>query len=325
MAEEMKSEIRNSKCESISKSEREANGCPVCLLSIFPRLFRISIFVFRICLALYVSIALADDPTRSVALELVREGDARSAAIEFRRLALGEADAGAQASFYWHAGHQYLQAGDYASADRMIDRAEDVQPDLGPVALVLRAETAAKDRRIGEAIFYWESVLNSAAPEEARALAARRLSALRLRDGDLDGARQALLRAPEPHPDGERALDRYASGRDKSPRLGGFLGIAPGLGYAYAGEYANALRSLILNALFIYGMVDTAQNDHWGGFAVITFFEITWYTGSIYGGIDASHRYNQRRIDEAVDCIEGAAFFEPRWEQVPAISLRFLF
>ncbi len=121
------------------------------------------------------------------------------------------------------------------------------------------------------------------------------------------------------------ALKAYERGRDKRPALGGVLGMIPGMGYAYAGEYANAFRSVILNALFIYGMVDTAQNNHWGGFAVITFFEITWYTGSIDGGIDASHRYNQRRLERTLQEIEGDSRFQPEWEQLPTILLRYAF
>ncbi|MBN1558006.1 MAG: membrane protein insertion efficiency factor YidD [Lentisphaerae bacterium] len=81
----------------------------------------------------------------------------------------------------------------------------------------------------------------------------------------------------------------------RSPRLGGILGLVPGLGYAYSGEYANALRSLLLNGIFIWGMVETAGEEQWGGFAVISFFELTWYSGSIYGGIDAAHRFNARQ------------------------------
>ena len=72
--------------------------------------------------------------------------------------------------------------------------------------------------------------------------------------------------------------------------FGGVLGLVPGLGYAYSGEYANAVRSLILNSLFIWGMVETADDDQWGLFALVTFGEFTWYSGSIYGGIDAAHR-----------------------------------
>lgn len=33
------------------------------------------------------------------------------------------------------------------------------------------------------------------------------------------------------------------------------MGLVPGLGYAYAGEYANAMRTLMLNNLLIWGIV----------------------------------------------------------------------
>ena len=115
-----------------------------------------------------------------------------------------------------------------------------------------------------------------------------------------DDARAAL----EGDPNAE-ALERYLAGRDKSPRLGGLLGIVPGLGYAYSGEYGNALRSLLLNGLFGWAMFATAEDDQWALFAVATFFELTWYTGSIYGGIDAAHRHNRERLDSAVREIRG--------------------
>ena len=74
------------------------------------------------------------------------------------------------------------------------------------------------------------------------------------------------------------------------------MGLIPGFGYFYSGEYASGLRAILLNGLFIYGMIDTADKDEWGAFAVISFFEFTWYGGSIYGGIDAAYRYNRQRV-----------------------------
>ena len=85
------------------------------------------------------------------------------------------------------------------------------------------------------------------------------------------------------------------------------------------------LPSIILNRLFLYGMADTANNEQWGAFAVITFFEFTWYSGSIYGGIDAAHRYNRNRLDSAVNAINGEAGFEPDYEQLPTLVLQFRF
>ena len=71
------------------------------------------------------------------------------------------------------------------------------------------------------------------------------------------------------------------------PWVGGVLGLVPGLGYVYSGEFANGARSLILNGLFIWGMVETAEREQWAAFSVLTFFEFTWYSGSIYGGAEA--------------------------------------
>lgn len=275
--------------------------------------------------ALFGMSVSADEPTRRLAVELAEERDAHASAIEFRRLGL-RADTGReQAGYFWAAAYQYVQLREYETADRMLDRVEDAWLDYESEALLLRAENAEERARVDEASFYWESLIRGDADPSIRRLASRRLAALRLRQQDADGAREALLRSPVDHERGLEAIERYERGRDKNPRLGGVLGMVPGLGYAYAGEYANALRSLILNSLFIWGMVETAQNDHWGAFAVITFFEITWYTGSIYGGIDASHRYNRERMDAAVRDIHDGAGFQPEWEAVPSISIRYIF
>ena len=154
----------------------------------------------------------------------------------------------------------------------------------------------------------------------------RRLAAGYVQENRLESARAVLKGLPENQAaEAVEAVHAFEQGRDKRPWLGGLLGMIPGMGYAYAGEYANAFRSALLNAVFIYGMVDTAQNGHWGGFAVITFFEITWYTGSIYGGIDASHRHNQQRLNTTVDRIHGDSAFLPVWPRLPLVELRFQF
>jgi hypothetical protein len=95
----------------------------------------------------------------------------------------------------------------------------------------------------------------------------------------------------------------------------------PGLGYAYSGEYSNALRSLILNGIFIYAMSDTAANEQWGAFTALSFFELTWYTGSIYGGIDAAHRYNKDRFERCRSVITGGSSFSMDLERIPLVKL----
>ena len=61
-------------------------------------------------------------------------------------------------------------------------------------------------------------------------------------------------------------------------------------------------------------------------FSVITFFEFTWYSGSIYGGIDAAHRYNEQRLQRCLDGIGGAMRMDVETEaHWPLFDLRFRF
>ncbi len=264
-------------------------------------------------------------PSHNLALQLQQEGHHQSAAVEWRRLALQAEDTEAQAGYLWAAALQYLHGNEPARTAFMLDAAEDAWFPIENVSLILRSEAAEQRRDRNTAAFYWSSIKRADQNAEATRMAHRRLAALAVRQENHTQARNLLDQSPASEQRAIDALDQFKDGRDKSPRVGGLLGMIPGLGYAYAGEYGNALRSLILNSIFIYGMVDTAQNDQWGAFAVITFFELTWYTGSIYGGIDAAHRYNQNRRDQLIREIEGDARFSPDWQAIPTITLQFTF
>ena len=262
----------------------------------------------------------AADTTPQLARELLQEGDAAGAALEYRRLALGSEQAEAQAGWYWSAAYAQSRAGAWPEVERMLDRAEDRAPELGAAAAWLRGESAYARRDFDAAAFFFESARGAPAVEpDVRRFVNRRLAAAHLHRGQTASAREALEPAET---SAAQALRAFDEGRDCRPQLGGWLGVVPGLGYAYAGEYANATRSLILNSLFIWGMVSTAENEQWGGFAALTFFELTWYSGSIYGGVDASHRHNQRRRARAVDAITAGAVLSPELEALPAVKLR---
>lgn len=282
-----------------------------------------------VCTALSLLAALPhdgkcdDNPTARLARDLATEGDHGAAAIEYRRLALAEADGVRRAGYYWAAAYQYHRAGKGELAEKMLDRAEDDSDQITSQALLLRAEISLATGRPDKADFYLAGLTRKKTDSPSYRLASRRLAKARLLDGNIQGAKDALAAAGlEPE---LGAAQSYAKGAGRIPMLGGVLGLVPGLGYAYSGEYANALRSLILNGLFIYAMVDTANDEEWGAFAAISFFELTWYTGSIYGGIDAAHRYNRNRLDTCLQKIDGQSRFEPDLKRIPIISLRFTF
>lgn len=264
-------------------------------------------------------------PPPPLAFELADEGDHTGAALEFRRAATEESDPLRRAGWYWHAGHAYFQAGDYARAESMLGRGEALGADWQAAGLLLRAEIARAAGRPDEALFYYDSLIAAPPASDAGGFARRARLALLLERRDVSAARAALADWPAAPPAAARAVADYARGRDRSPALGGALGLVPGLGYAYAGEYATALRSLILNSLFLFGMWHTAEEESWGAFAAITFFELTWYSGSIYGGIDASHRHNRRRAERAALRVRGGARWQPDAPAAPAVSLTFTY
>lgn len=281
-----------------------------------------------LCVAVLVTTTRAqtENTDRTLAILLANESDHHAAAIEFRRLAMNtphETEAGA---YFLAAAHEYLQGGDPAPVPRLLDQTEQTAPQLRIPAVFYRAEQARLSQNTDEASFYYQLLLDDPeAPPDYRNWAARQLAEMELRAGHSEQARRYLLRSEPPPESGLEALDFYQKGHDKKPLFGGTLGLIPGLGYFYSGEYANGLRSIILNSLFIFGMVTTAEQDQWGGFAVITFFEITWYSGSIYGGVDAAHRYNKRRLDSCAETITDNARYHLNTPVLPLFSLRFEF
>lgn len=286
--------------------------------------------LFLLCLPMAVTAARETNQTaiahvgRQLAAELATENEHDAAAIEYRRLALNESGEDRQGGYYWAAAYEYFQYGNCPLVENMLDRAEDRAPDLEWPIQLLRGEASFRDRP-EQAAFYFDNVLSGAPNEDARQLAAQRLAHIRLSFGDCSAAQEAIRRAPRESDELVRAIVSYEDGQDKRPWVGGLLGLVPGLGYAYSGEYANALRALLLNSLFIYGLVDTAEDEEWGAFSVIAFFELTWYTGSIYGGIDAAHRYNRRRLDAALDSVDSDAGFGLHHATVPVIKLHYRF
>jgi hypothetical protein len=257
-----------------------------------------------------------------LASELAAEKQYKSAAIEYRRLALSTEIDVEREGYYWAAAYIYHLNHDESLAIKMLDNSEDAGSAFEQENTLLRLDCAIAEKNSEEAEFYAQSLTQSKT-EQFRHIAQSRITKLAVMDSDIKKAKEAI-----PETSGKElinAINTYEQGHDKSPRLGGFMGMIPGLGYAYSGEYANALRSLIMNGLFIYAMVETADDDDWGVFSVITFFEITWYTGSIYGGIDSAHRYNQRRLQACIQVIDDQSQYKPALHKIPAISLKYSF
>lgn len=269
----------------------------------------------------------ADELTFRLAGELLNEGGHELSAVEFRRFAMETETPAEQAAAYLYASYAYLQAGDAASAGEMADRAEEADLDGHYLdeRTLFSAESARLAHDTASALYFYDALAGTE-NETYQSFARRRAAAVLLSQGSINDARRELQQSPAAETAALEALETYADGKDKSPKIGGLLGLFPGAGYWYSGETANGLRSLILNSLFMYGMYQTASDDQWGAFGVLTFFELTWYSGSIYGGIDAAQRRNHERLHTAVDAVGGRMSYRPEPEiVVPVFKLNILF
>ncbi|MBP1590335.1 MAG: hypothetical protein ILO10_09100 [Kiritimatiellae bacterium] len=302
--------------------------------------FRSLLVLLAICLFAVSGWAEAPEDTASpvaltLAEELFAEGQYAASAIEFRRLALAADDPAESATWLWMAARAYAQPDDVHAARLALDLLDDAEfaappGDVAsplPIAF-LRAELTLRLRESAPARYYFQTIPaalpETVTPGEAdawREFAARGAAAASLTAGNLADAREDVAA----YPPAVEVVDAYAATSRKSPVVGGLLGLIPGLGYAYSGEYGNALRSLVLNGLFIWAMTETAIEDQWALFGVSTFFEFTWYTGSVYGGIDAAHRHNREALQETISTLRPvqASAIEPDPVALPILRLRF--
>lgn len=267
--------------------------------------------------------AQADDVTFKLATELLEETRHEQAATEFRRFAMESENPTEQASGFLYAGFSYLQENQPQFALEMIDRAESTD-QTGALTIdrtLLSADAAKKLNDLDSAVYYYDLLTEDAQNPDTKQFALRHAAALELMQNNPEAAQLRL----QNNPDELSALNTYLNRNDKSPRTAAIWGIIPGAGYFYTGEYANGFRNLILNGLFMFGMAQTASDDQWGAFTVISFFELTWYSGSIYGGIDSAHRYNQNRLNEAIREIEGPSYLRPDETTIPLFKLKVQF
>jgi hypothetical protein len=260
----------------------------------------------------------------SLASSLFESGDYARSALEYRRLAADlEPLDKSLPDLYLAAADAYRANGAWDRMEKMLDHAEDAGAAESAPLLLLRTEQAEGARNWVSAADYAEELAVAGKKDERLSRWAQGAAASDyLRAGDAEAARGAVAGDAGR----EAAIDRYLAGHDKSPRIGGLLGLVPGLGYAYSGEWGNMFRSIFLNGIFGWAMFECADHDQWGLFAVTTFFELTWYSGSVYGGIDAAHRYNRNRLDMTVRELRGDE--APRLERdtrLEVFSLRISF
>jgi tetratricopeptide (TPR) repeat protein len=84
----------------------------------------------------------------------------------------------------------------------------------------------------------------------------------------------------------------------KSPVLAGiFSGLLPGSGQLYNGRLGDALLAFFLNSLFIVGAVEAVHSDAPAVAGILSFFEVGWYVGNVYGAVNGANKYNRHTTE----------------------------
>ncbi len=96
-------------------------------------------------------------------------------------------------------------------------------------------------------------------------------------------------------------LDQEKYIAKKNPTAAGFLSIIPGAGHLYCERYQDALIAFLFNAGLIWAAYESFDNDHEVLGGVITFVEIGFYAGNIYGATTSAHKYNQTKTRQFIE------------------------
>ena len=121
--------------------------------------------------------------------------------------------------------------------------------------------------------------------------------------GELDRARdlfQAVALAGGPHAASARgvveAIDQSGTIDAKDPLVAALLSVVPGGGHFYLGQWATGVTALTWNALFVFAAVSAWLSGDWGLATVLTFAELGWYSGSMFGAIAGAYRHNRDAV-----------------------------
>lgn len=87
----------------------------------------------------------------------------------------------------------------------------------------------------------------------------------------------------------------------KNPAISGSLAIFPGAGFLYCNRYQDALTAFLLNAGLMYAAYEAFDKENYALGGLITFAELGFYAGSIYGSVTAAHKYNRARTQGFIE------------------------
>lgn len=111
-------------------------------------------------------------------------------------------------------------------------------------------------------------------------------------------------------------VEAYRNLPKKDPTAAGVLSaILPGSGHLYVDRPRDAAVAFVLNALFIWGTVESARREDWALAGVLGTAEVFWYSGTIVGAVNGAHKWNRREEERFFDSVASGS--RPAWSLSP--------
>jgi TolA-binding protein/TM2 domain-containing membrane protein YozV len=87
----------------------------------------------------------------------------------------------------------------------------------------------------------------------------------------------------------------------KNPGLAGFFSIIPGVGQFYCERYRDALVAFLLNGGLMVAAYESFDKEIYALGGVISFVELGFYAGNIYGAVSSAHKYNRAKEKDFIE------------------------
>jgi tetratricopeptide (TPR) repeat protein len=236
------------------------------------------------------------------------------AIMEYERFAYLFPGDGRVSESRYHMGMAYYLERQYIEAIQTFNDLM-VMVDVGSAyharSFFMAAESQLRLRRRSSALTTLHTLVTLSDDMDVQDEANNRMGWIFIETADWEKARIYFQRISHQNHDKYRLADlnrRLESSGDihhKSPGMAGTLAILPGGGYLYCNRPRDALISFLINGGLIYAAYEAFNNEMYALGGVISFVEIGFYSGNIYGSISSAHKYNRDQDRKFVDKLKG--------------------
>ena len=251
----------------------------------------------------YPSVMITPDKQFNYAENLFSNHDYLTAVVEYKRfIHFFPEDKRVERAMY-QTGMSYFLGGDFKTAvdsfQKLID--EYVDTDDAVKSYFKVSDAYMKQNAFDPAIINLNNLILVAHDGDVRDEAYYRLGWIYLETASWEEGRQYFSKISVKNKDKYRLetlsaeLEKEKLIPKKNPNLAGLLSVVPGAGYLYCERYQDALIAFLINGALIYAAYESFDGGNPALGGLLTFVEVGFYAGNIYGAVTSAHKYNRKK------------------------------